>query len=221
MAQNSGWRDGLLWGGLFPAVACLFPALAGIATGLLARRGAIRATLLVLLLILPTMTVGLPYLLESGLNAPGREFMLPFDDLLMIGWLLRNLFWVPIGCWAASRVARLRCRSALPSGMPSSRVPRRHALITWMMPIVSEVDSATPATPIDKPRPTLKTAFRIALRIPMVMRNTPRWRALWAPVRIAWAIVRHEQRGEAGQRAGRQDGGAFVERARERTPPRR
>jgi hypothetical protein len=107
MAQSGGWRDGLLWGGLFPTVAFLLPALAGLATGLVVRGEAARASVIALLLILPTMTVALPHLLQKGIDSPGRISMLPFDDLLMIGWL-RALFWVPIGCWAAEVSERLR-----------------------------------------------------------------------------------------------------------------
>jgi hypothetical protein len=98
MAQD-GWRDGLLWGGLFPTVAFLLPALAGLATGLFARAEAARGALYALLLILPAMTVALPHLLKP----------VQFEDLVMIGWL-RNLFWVPIGCAAASWASRLHPR---------------------------------------------------------------------------------------------------------------
>jgi hypothetical protein len=96
MAQD-GWRDALLWGGLFPTVAFLLPALAGLATGLIARKEAVRASLYALLLILPTMTIALPHLLKP----------IQFDDLVMIGWL-RNLYWLPVGCGAAALAGRLR-----------------------------------------------------------------------------------------------------------------
>jgi hypothetical protein len=91
-------RDGVfLWGGIFPAMALLFPALAGLATGVLARFRPTLGALYAMLAMLPGMVIAMPHLFPPS-DAPG---ILIFGEQLPV-------FWLPIGIGAAALGARLR-----------------------------------------------------------------------------------------------------------------